>query len=116
MIQQAFRIPQASLGSLGHHVNCFRLDVDRFLFGDPSQMLVEGIERNASEIKALATAEDRRQHPLRVGGGQYEDHLWWRFLQGFQQGVEGCSGEHVALVHHIYLPAGLHRCEAGAFD
>ena len=69
LIQQAFRIPQASLGPLGHHMNGLRLDFDRFLFGDPAQMIVEGIQRNAPEIKALTTAQDCRQHPLRVCGG-----------------------------------------------
>ena len=91
-------------------------DLDLFLRGDPAQMLLQSIEGNAAEIKALAAAQDGGQHPLGVGGGQHEHHSRRRLLQRFEQGVERGRGEHVALVHHVHLPAGLHRRKAGAFD
>ena len=64
----------------------------------------------------MAAAQNRRQHPLGIGGGEHEYHPRWRFFQGFEQGVEGCRREHVALVDHIHLPAGLNRGEARALD
>ena len=116
LIQEAFGIAQTSLGALGHDMNGFRLDLDRFLLSDPAQMRLEGIEGDPPEIKTLAAAEDRGQHPLRVCCRQDEHHLWRRLLQGLEQSVERCGGQHVALVHHIHLPAGLHWGEARAFD
>ena len=116
LIQQALGIAQAPLGPLGHHVQGFGGDADLFLLGDPAQVPLQGLQRNAAEVEALAAAQDGGQHPLGVGGGQHEHHPRRRLLQGFEQGVEGGGGEHVALVHHIHLPAGLHGCEAGALD
>ena len=97
-------------------MNGFWLDLNRFLCSDPAQVLLQGIQRNPAEIKALTAAQDGRQHPLRIGGGQHEHHLWWWFLQRFQECVEGGGGEHVAFVHHIHLPTGLDRRKARAFD
>ena len=116
LIQQTLGITQPALGPLGYHVQGLGCDRDRLLLGDPGQMALQGLQRDPPEVEALTAAEDRRQHPLGVGGGQHEHHPRRRLLQGFQQGVEGCGGEHVALVHHIHLPARLHRREAGALD
>ena len=116
LIQQAFGVAQAALGPLGHHLQGLGGDADRFLGGDPGEVLFQGLQGDAAEIEALAAREDRGQHPLGIGGGQHEHHPRRRLLQGLEQGVEGGGGEHVALVHHVDLPAGLHRCEAGALD
>ena len=116
MVEQALRIAQASLGPLGHHVHGVGLDRDRFLLSDPGEVSFQGIQGDAAEIKSLAAAENGGQHPLGIGGGQHEHHPRRWFLQGFQQCVEGGGGKHVALVHHIHLPAGLHWCEARTLD
>ena len=116
LIQQALGVAQAALGPLGHHLQSFGGDADRFLRRDPGEVLFQGLQGDAAEIKALAARKDRGQHPLGIGGGQHEHHPRWGLLQGLEQGVERCSREHVALVHHIDLPAGLHRREAGALD
>ena len=94
----------------------FGLDGDGFLFRDPGEVLFQRIEGNSSEIEALAAAEDGRENPLRIGGGQHEHHLRGWFFQRFEQGVEGCRGEHVAFIHHVHLPAGLNRCKTRPFD
>ena len=116
LIQQAFGIPQAPLGPLGHHMQGFWRDLDAFFLGNPAQMLLEGIEGNAPVVEALTAAEDRGQDPLRVGGRQDEDHPRGRLLQGLQQGVKGCGREHVTLVDDVDLPAGLNRGESRAFN
>ena len=116
LIQQAFGIPQAPLGPLGHHVQGCRGDADRFLFGDPGEVPLQRLQGDATKIKALAATQDRRQHPLRVGGGQHEHDPRRRFLEGLEQGVEGGGREHVALVDHVDLPTGLHGGKARAFD
>ncbi len=94
----------------------FGLDRDGFLLCNPDEMPLKRLQGNAAEIKALAAAEDRGQHPLRVCGGEHKHHLRRRFLEGFEKGVERSRGEHVAFIHHVHLPARLHWCKAGAFD
>jgi hypothetical protein len=79
-------------------------------------MAHQGLQGDPAEIEALAAAQDGGQHPLGICGGQHEHHPRRRFLQGLEQGVEGGGGEHVALVHHVDLPAGLDRGEARPFD
>ncbi len=116
LIEQAFGIPQPALGPLGHHMQGIGGDVDRLLFGDPTQVLLQRLERDAAKVEALATAQNRGQHPLRVGGGEHEHHPWRRLLEGLEQGVEGGGREHVALVDHVDLPAGLNGGKARAFD
>ena len=116
LIQQAFGIAQTALSPLGHHMQCFRLDGNRFLFGNPAQVLFKRIQGNPPEVESLAAAEDGGKHPLGIGGRQHEHHLRRGFLQGLEQRIERCGGEHVAFIHHIHLPARLHRREPGAFD
>ena len=116
MIQQAFGITQAALGPLGHHMQGFGLDRDGFLLCNPGEMPFKRLQGNAPEVETLTAAEDCGQHPLRVGGGQHKHHLRRRFLESFEKGVEGRCGEHVAFIHHVHLPARLHRGKAGAFD
>ena len=116
LIQQTFGIPESALGALGHHMHGIHLDFNGFLFGDPAEMGLQGVQGNPAKIEALASAENRRQHPLWVRRGQHKHHLWRWLFQRFQQRVECRGGEHVALIHHIHLPAGLHWCEAGALN
>ena len=91
-------------------------DVDLLLLSNPAQVLFERLQGDAAEIKALAATQDRWQHPLGIGGGQHKHHPRWRLLEGFEQGIERRGGEHVAFIHHIDLPARLHRCKARALD
>ena len=93
-----------------------RGNADALLGGDPGQVPFQRFEWDAAKIKPLAAAQDCGQHPLGIGGGQHKHHPRWRFFEGLEQGVEGGGREHVALVDHVDLPAGLHRCKAGAFD
>ena len=116
LVEQALGIAQAPLGPLGHHMQGFGSNADLLFGGDVAQVAFEGVEGDAAEIKPLAAAQDRRQHPLGIGGGEHENHPRWRLLQGFEQGVEGGRREHVALVDHVHLPARLHRRKAGALD
>ena len=104
------------MGQLGHQVQRLWGDLDGFLLGNPAQVLFQGLQRDAAEIKALAAAQDRGEHPLGIGGGQHKHHPRWWLLEGFEQGVEGRGGEHVAFIHHIDLPARLHRCKARALN
>ena len=55
------------------------------------------------QVVDLATAEDGGQYFMLLRGGEDEDHMCGRFLQGFQEGIEGCGGEHVHLIDDEHL-------------
>ncbi len=40
---------------------------------------------------------------MRFGGGKDKDHIFRRFFQSFQQGVESVFGEHVNFIDDVYL-------------
>ena len=53
---------------------------------------------DAAEVEALAAGKDRRQHLLRVGGGEEELHVLRRLFKGLEQRVKRRCGEHVDFV------------------
>ena len=62
-----------------------------------------------AEVEALAPADDRGRHLVRLGGGQHEPHAGRRLLEDLQQGVERLAGEPLRLVDDVDLLAALHR-------
>ena len=62
-----------------------------------------------AKIIPLATGQDGRRNPVRLGGRQHENHMGRRFLQRFQQGVERLVGQHVDFIDDINLITGLRR-------
>ena len=116
MIQQAFRIPETTLGKLGHQVQGIRSNDNLLLLADPVQMPHQFRQRDAAEVEALAPGHDGGQNPLGICGGQHKNHPWRRLLQRFEESVEGCRGQHVTLVHHVDLPAQLYRRKTGPLD
>ena len=61
------------------------------------------------EVEALAPADDRGRHLVRLGGGQHEPDAGRRLLEELQQGVERLAGEPLRLVDDVDLLAALHR-------
>ena len=57
--------------------------------------------RDAPEVEALATGEDRRRELLRLRRRQDEDDVGRRLLQRLEQRVERASGEHVHLIDDV---------------
>ncbi len=57
---------------------------------------------------------DRRQHLVRLGGGEDEQDVGRRLLDELEQGVEALRRDHVGLVDDVDLVARLHRREDGA--
>ena len=73
----------------------------------PTTSMIDG----PAEVEALAAREDGGRHLVRLGGGQDEDGVHRRLLQGLEQRVEGLGGEHVHLVDDVDLHAAFHRGE-----
>ena len=89
--------------------------LDVFEPGDVEQVIGDDGVGDAAEVEPLATADDRRQHLLRIRGGKDEFGVWRRLLQHLEQAVESGRAEHVHLVDvdDAELPA--HRREAHRF-
>ncbi len=56
---------------------------------------------NPPEIVALAAGQDGHRHLVGRGGGQDEDRVGRRLLQGLQEGVEGRIGKHVHFIDDV---------------
>jgi hypothetical protein len=89
-------VAHAAGGGSGQEVEGagFEGDVLRFqhLFQVPGHLA----GRHLLEIELEAAGQHRHRHLLGIGGGQDEDDVAGRFLQGLQHGVEGMLGEHDA--------------------
>ena len=57
----------------------------------------------------VGAGPDRRQHLLRLGGGEDEHQVLGRLLHDLEQGVETLRGDHVRLVDDEHPVAGLRR-------
>ena len=71
---------------------------------------------HAAERKTLAARQHRDRDLAQFGRREHEFHVRRRFLQRFQQRVEGVAGQHVHFVDDEDLGAGLHRAETRGLD
>ena len=68
---------------------------------------------HALEVVNLASTQDGRQDLVLLGGGEDEDHVRWRLLQGLEKGIEGGGTQHVDLVDDEHLVFAYLRRDAG---
>jgi hypothetical protein len=61
--------------------------------------------RHLLQVELEAAGQHRHRHLLGIGGGQDEDDVAGRFLQGLQHGVEGAAWRAVHLVDDVDLVA-----------
>lgn len=59
----------------------------------------DDIGGDGAEIEALAARDDGGKDFIGLGGGEDEFDVWGWFLEGFEESVEGTSGQHVHLVN-----------------
>ena len=88
LIENTERIAQAAIGFLRDRVQCLCFRFDPFLRCDRGQVPADVADPDPPEIEHLATAEDRGQDLVLLGGGQDEDRVGGRFLQRFQERIE----------------------------
>ena len=90
----------------------FGLDRDGFLLGNPGEMrssASNGMRRKSKRWQRLRIVGSTRCGSVVA---EHKHHLRRRFLESFEKGVEGSRGQHVAFIHHVHLPARLHRGKA----
>ena len=106
LVKGGLSIAHAAFRAAGDGFEGAFLDVDVFEFGDVREVFRDERGRDSPQIEALAARKDGREHLFRLGGGEHELHMRRRFLEGFQQGVEGRSGEHVDFVNDVDFKLG----------
>ena len=74
------------------------VDLDVLRFQDLLDQPPHRFRRQQPERIVMGTRADRRQHLLRLGGGEHEDHMFRWFLDDLQQRVEAGGGDHVRFV------------------
>ena len=81
-------------------------------FGNIEKMVFDILHGNPVEFIPLASGKNGERNFFRFRGGQNKEHMGRRFLQRFQEGIEGFLGEHVYFIDNVYLlPA---HCRQGA--
>ena len=94
---RALAPPGDQLDGLGRHV-------EAGVGGHPPEVLGQQVERQEAELEVLGAAADGGQHLLGLGGGQHEDDVAGRLLEGLEQGRRRVGGQHVDLVDDVDLP------------
>ena len=105
LVQQAQGIPEPPVRLDGHETQSFRFRLDMAAFGHLLQVFRDFIHRGPAEIEPLTPGQDGVQDFLGFRGSQDEHHMFRRFLQGFQQRIEGVGGDHVDFVDDVHLVA-----------
>ena len=105
-VEQRQRVAEAPVGRAREEPE--RVGLDRIgrhllLLEDPPERLADLGARDRPEVEALAAREDRRGQAPRLRGGEHEDDVRRRLLQGLQERVERRLGEHVDFVDDVDL-------------
>ena len=97
---------------LGDDVERFFLGIHPFLRRNVLQVRHGVGHRDAVEVEDLTTRQDGGQDLVFLRGGQDEDGVGRRFLQGLQKRVERRLAQHVHLVDDVHLVFALLRWNA----
>ena len=92
------------------------LDLHILLRRDALQMGDQFARFDAAQIEALAARQHRHRHLADFGGSEDELHMRRRFLQRFEQTIEGLLGQHMHFVDDVDLGARAGRGVAHALD
>ena len=114
LVELAERIAHTACGLTGHQVEDLSGDLQLLLLDDVGEAGDDIGVRDASEIEALAAAEDGHRDLVDLGGGEDEVHIGRRLFEGLQQCVEGLGGEHVDFVDDVDFVAVALRSIADA--
>ena len=102
-IQNGKRVAHRPVGQPRDQPGGIRRQFDFLLPGHIQQTALDILRRNAGEIIALASGQNRRGHLVDLRGGQNKNNVAGRFLHYFEQRIERRCGEHVHLVDNIYF-------------
>ncbi len=77
------------------------INADALFPGNIPQLLHDIVHRDTVEIISLATGKDGRENFVLLSRGEDENRVLRRFLEGFQESVEGRLRKHVDLVDDV---------------
>ena len=101
LIEERFGVAKASFGKRGDEVERFGFSAAVEILDDLLEFGDDEGRGNAGEVEALAAADDRGEHFVRLCCGKKEFSSLGRFFKGFQEGIESLLGEHVHFVDDV---------------
>ena len=108
LVENALCIPHRTVALARDGEQRGVIGLDLLERADVPQLRDDVVDGDAPEIVALAAGDDGGGKLVGFGGRENEERMRRRFLQRFQQGVEGALGQHVHFVddvHLVFLPA-----------
>jgi hypothetical protein len=105
LVEQGERVACGSRAAARDEHERLVVGLDAFEREDRGEVTAQLLGGEQRELEVLGPRPDGRQHLLRVGRRQHEDHVLRRFLEGLQQSVRGPGGELVHLVDDVDLAA-----------
>ena len=105
LIEQSERVAHGSVGLLGYHMDALVVYLYSFRSGYCLDIFGDIRDGDAVEVVGLAAGKYRGQDLVLLRGAEDEHCVGGRFLEGFEEGVEGLRREHVDLVDDIHAVA-----------
>ena len=105
LIEDRKRVAHAAVGLSGYDIERLLFILYAFALGHMLEMRHRFGHFHAVEVINLTAREDGGQNLVLLGGGQDEDGVCGRFLEGFEKRIEGRLREHVHLVDDKHLVA-----------
>ena len=109
LVEHRLRVAHAAGGQPGDEVDGTRLGVDALRREDPPELPLDLLDREAADVVALETRQDRRRELLGMGRGEDEDDEVRRLLERLQERVPGVLRDLVGLVEDVDLPSQVRR-------
>ena len=107
LVKEGERISETAISADSDEVSGIFCERHAAFFGDIEKVLLDVFHGNAVKFVALAARENGERDFFRLGGGQDEKHVAWRFFQCFQEGIEGFLRQHVYFIDNVhFLAAG----------
>ena len=102
LIEDREGVAHRAIGLLRNDMQAFIIDRNVFPRSDGPQVPDDIGNADAIEIVGLAAGEDGREDFVLLGGGEDENGVCRRFLEGLQEGIERLRREHVDLIDDVH--------------
>lgn len=116
LVEQREAVAHRAVSGAGDELDGCVLGFHFFFFADIQEMLAEGRDIDAAQVKTLATRENGERDLADFRGRENEFHVRRRFLECFEKRVEGRFRKHVHFVDDVDFVARLGRGVAHAIQ
>ena len=103
LVEDRKRITHTAIGLACNDLQGTWFHADTLLPGNIGQLLNDVLRRDTLEVIGLATAQDRGQDLLLLGGAHHEDGVLRRLLQRLEECVECSCRKHMYLIDDEHL-------------